>query len=233
MKRWFAITLTTALVTVQAVCSMAQVQETVFNLTPQQKFLSCFAQPGYTPTAQVIVQRGADNDVLILRAQHLKPNLGFDLFTIQNSNLLADGQINPYFTNFGLAWYQSDLTADSNGNVDIAIKTILLDQIFGFDPAVNLLPTNSFHVGIWFDDPNAAAPCGGHRETYRRPTPTPLATLSLRSRRIKLPFQAPTLGPHHRQQAACLPPNNSSLPNLGPKSSSHHEQLQPKQFCLC
>ena len=29
MKRWFAITLTTALVTVLAVCSMAQVQETV------------------------------------------------------------------------------------------------------------------------------------------------------------------------------------------------------------
>lgn len=59
------------------------------NLTPQQKFLSCFAKPGYTPTAQVIVQRGTDNDVLILRAQHLKPNLGFDLFTIQNSNLLG------------------------------------------------------------------------------------------------------------------------------------------------
>jgi hypothetical protein len=160
VKRWFAVTLTTALVTVLAVCSMAQVQETVFNLTPQQKVLSCFAQPGYTPTAQVIVQRGTDNDVLILRAHHLKPNLAFDLFTIQNSNLLADALPNPNFTNFGLAWYQSDLQADSNGNVDIAIKTILLDQIFGFDPAVGLTPTNTFHVGFWFANPEDAAPCG-------------------------------------------------------------------------
>ena len=40
---------------------------------------------------------------------------------------------------------------------------------------------------------------GGHRETYRRPTPTPLATLSLPSRRMKLPFQSPTLGAHHRR----------------------------------
>lgn len=54
MKRWFAVTLTTALVMVLAVCSVPQVQETIFNLTPQLKFLSCFAQPGYRPTAQVI-----------------------------------------------------------------------------------------------------------------------------------------------------------------------------------
>jgi hypothetical protein len=192
VKRWFAITLTAALVTVLAVCSMAQIQETVINLTPQQKFLSCFAQPGYTPTAQVIVQRGADNDVLILRAQHPKPNLGFDLFTIQNSNLLADGQINPYFTNFGLAWYQSDLTADSNGNVDIAIKTILLDQIFGFDPAVNLLPTNSFHVGIWFDDPNAAAPCGFNAN---KPTPFNGQHKAGPNAMISLPDATTDLGP--------------------------------------
>jgi len=76
---------------------------------------------------------------------------------MQNSNLLADGQVNPYFTNFGFAWYQSDLTADSNGN-----------QIVGFDPAVNLVPTNTFHVGFWFDDPNAAAACGFNAS---KPTP--------------------------------------------------------------
>ena len=54
MKRWFAVTLTTAFVMVLAVCSVPQVQETIFNLTPQLKFLSRFAQPGRTPTAQVI-----------------------------------------------------------------------------------------------------------------------------------------------------------------------------------
>jgi hypothetical protein len=54
----------------------------------------------------VIVQRGGLNDLLILHAKHLKPNTGFDLFTVQNSNLLADGTPDPNFKNFGLAWYQ-------------------------------------------------------------------------------------------------------------------------------
>ena len=192
MNRWYVATLATVLVMASAAGSMAQVQETIFDLAPQQKVLSCFAQPGYTPTAQVIVQRGTDNDVLILRAQHLKPNLGFDLFTIQNSNLLADGQLNPYFTNFGLAWYQSDLQADSNGNVDIAIKTILLDQIFGFDPAVGLAPTNTFHVGFWFDDPNAAAACGFNPA---KPTPFNGQHQAGPNAMISLPNATTNLGP--------------------------------------
>jgi hypothetical protein len=192
VKRWLTATLTAALVMALAVCSLAQVQETIFNLTPQQKFLPCFAQYGYTPSAQVIVQRGTDNDVLILRAQHLKPNLAFDLFTIQNSNLLADGQLNPNFRNFGLAWYQSDLQADSNGNVDITIKTILLDQIFGFDPAAGLLPTNTFHVGFWFNDPNAAAACGFNANN---PTPFNGQHKAGPNAMISLPDATTDLGP--------------------------------------
>ena len=139
MKRWFITALTALSLMVAVKPTWAQLQETVFDLTPQQKVLPCFAQPGYTPSATVIVQRGTDNDVLILRAQHIKPGLAFDLFTTQNTNLLADGQLNPAFTNFGLAWYQTDLEADSNGNVEATIKTILLDQIFGFDPAASLV----------------------------------------------------------------------------------------------
>lgn len=169
MKRNLIVALAVTCLIGAALPSFAQkVQETSFYLTPQQKFLPCFSQYGYNPTVQVIVQRGADNDTLILRAQHLKPNLGLDLFTIQNSNLLSNGEKNPNFTNFGLAWYQSDLKTDSNGNAEIAIKTILLDQIFGFDPATNLLPTNSLNVGLWFDNPDDAAACGFNP---KKPTP--------------------------------------------------------------
>ena len=192
VKRRSAVTLTLVFLTASALFSFGQVQETIFNLTPQQKFLPCLARPGYTPTAQVLVQRGVDNDVLILRAQNLKPNLAFDLFTIQNSNLLADGLINPNFTNFGLAWYQSDLQADSNGNVDIAIKTILLDQIFGFDPAVALTPTNTFHVGFWFNDPNAAAAC---RFNPNNPTPLNGQHKAGPNAMISLPNSVTNLGP--------------------------------------
>lgn len=161
MKRWFQILLAAVSLTVALTPSWAQVQETIFNLTPQAKFVNCLG-PGYgpAPTAEVIVQRGELNDILILRAQHLRPNLGFDLFTIQNTNLLADGLPDPNFKNFGLAWYQSDIQADANGNAEVAIKTILLDQIFGFDPTVGLAPTNTFHVGFWFNNPNDAAACG-------------------------------------------------------------------------
>jgi hypothetical protein len=86
--------------------------------------------------------------------------LGFDLFTIQNTNLLADGQPDPNFVNFGLAWYQTDVQADDDGNAEVTINTILLDQIFGFDPASSLAPTHTFHVGFWFNNPEEAAACG-------------------------------------------------------------------------
>jgi hypothetical protein len=44
---------------------------------------------------------------------------------------------------------------------------------------------------------------GGHRETHGCPAPAPLATLSRRSRRMKLQFQPPPLGAPHRLQAGC------------------------------
>jgi hypothetical protein len=146
-----------------------QVPEKVFHLVPQPKFIGCLGtSDGQTPTAQIIVQRGELNDVLILRAHHLKPNLAFDLFTIQNTNLLSDGQVDPNFKNFGLAWYQTDVQADDRGEAEVAIKTILLDQIFGFDPTANLQPTHTFHVGFWFNNPQDAAACG-----FDPATPTP------------------------------------------------------------
>lgn len=161
MKKSLMVALSAFGLGLTAMTAAAQVPETVFELVPQPKFINCLGEPyGPTPTAQVIVQRGELNDILILRAQHLKPNLGFDLFTTQSTNLLANGEVDPNFTNFGLAWYQTDVQADSEGNAEVAIKTILLDQIFGFDPAVGLLPRHTFHVGFWFNKPEDAAACG-------------------------------------------------------------------------
>jgi hypothetical protein len=126
--------------------------------------VSCLAKdpsdPKHQPTAEVSVERGDLNDTLKLRLKNIKPGLAFDLFTVQNSNKLADGSADPNFKNFGLAWYQTDVEANQNGDADVSIKTILLDQIFGFDPAANLAPTNTFNVGFWFNNPNDAAACG-------------------------------------------------------------------------
>jgi len=62
---------------------------------------------------------------------------------VQRSNQTATGGVVTGFTNFGMAWYQSDITTSASGTASVTIKTILVDQIFGFDPDVALAPTRS------------------------------------------------------------------------------------------
>jgi hypothetical protein len=179
-----------------------------FKLTVNPKFANCLAQfPGdatRAPKADVTVRRGNLNDTLTLQMHNIKPGLAFDLFTVQRSSLAAAGTPDPAFKgSFGLAWYQSDLQADENGNGEARVRTILLDQIFGFDPDVNLAPTNTFHVGFWFNNPDDAQACGFNPA---QPTPFngehragPLAMIST-------PSAATGLGP------LCLKPDTSVTP---------------------
>jgi hypothetical protein len=135
----------------------AQADTIHFKLHVNPKFAACLGKDGLTPTANVTVTRGNLKDTLVLKAKNLKPGLAFDMFTVQRSNLLSDGTPDPAFTNFGFAWYQSDVHANSDGDAQATIKTILLDQIFGFDPDLsNPNPVNTFHVGFWFNNPNDA-----------------------------------------------------------------------------
>jgi len=122
-----------------------EVTTKTFNLAPEAKFLSCFAaNVAKPPTAKVTVTRAGQRDHLVLTVSGLKPRLHFDVFTVQRSNLLANGSVDPGFTNFGLAWYQSDLNADEDGAATTSLNSIFIDQIFGFDPDVDLQPTNTF-----------------------------------------------------------------------------------------
>jgi len=176
--------------------------KTSFNLVPNSAFTQCIAADGVTPpVATVVVRRHNLNNTLAISVTGLKPNLQFDLFTVQRSPFLADGTKDPNFPGtFGLAWYQSDLDADSNGNahLDVPLRSIFLDQIFGFDGDKNpdgstiLPPVNTYHVGFWFNMPSDAAPCGFD---VTKPTPFngehragPLAMISL-------PVAATNLGP--------------------------------------
>lgn len=166
---------TTCLSLLSSAAALAQTPpaSTMFDLLPNAPFLNCFSATATSPVATVKVVRGKLNDTLTLDVSGLKPNLAFDMFTVQRSSLDATGAAIPAasFPGFGLAWYQSDVQADASGNAHVSITTILLDQIFGFDadklaatatnaaPTV-LAPTNTFHVGFWFNDPADAAPCG-------------------------------------------------------------------------
>jgi len=180
----FALALTAA---VQPLA--AKVHKATFKLYPNPPFANCF---GPNATADVTVVRGNLADTLYIKGQNFQPNLGFDLFTIQRSELLSDGQVDPNFTNFGLAWYQTDLEADQYGNFNATIHTILLDQIFGFDKDTNLAPTNALHVGFWFDNPQDAAPCGFD---VTKPTPFNGQHVAGPNAMISVPNAKTNLGP--------------------------------------
>jgi hypothetical protein len=184
---------------------MAQAKEVEFDLTPNPKFVQCLGVPnGPTPTAHVKVVRGPLADTLTITADNIRPRLAFDMFTVQRSNLKANGTVDTTVKNFGLAWYQSDLEANGAGHFQANIHTILLDQIFGFDPdQSNPSPINTFHVGFWFNNPADAQACGFD---VTQPTPFngehnagPLAMISR-------PNATTKLGP------LCTNPNTSTHP---------------------
>lgn len=156
----FAQRLLVAALAVASLSSLAAAQASVveFDLHPNPKFTACLsATGGPAPTAHVIVKRNKRNETLIIEGNNLRPGLAFDLFTVEKTNLLSDGSPNTAFNgSFGLAHYQSDLKADRQGHFKVAIRSVLLDGIFGFDPDVQLAPVNTYHVGFWFDNPNDA-----------------------------------------------------------------------------
>lgn len=139
-----------------------------FNLFVNKAFLRCVQPTGGHATASATVTRGVLNDTMTLTLQGFKPGLGFDLFTVERSNQTATGGPVTGFTNFGLAWYQSDVETNADGNGSVTVQTILFDQIFGFDPDASLTPHNTFHVGFWFDSVAEAQPCS---MTTLSPTP--------------------------------------------------------------
>ena len=147
--------------TAAAVASTSKVDSTTFQMFPQTSLVNCVTpSPGApTPQVRVTVDRGDLNDTATVRLRGFKPGLGFDLFTIQHSPQTATGapDSNP---SVGLAWYQTDLQVGQDGTGHARIRTVLLDQIFGVDKNVSLAPTNTFHLGFWFNNPSDAASCG-------------------------------------------------------------------------
>ena len=193
MKFWFSrkalVAGASLLATLGAVQAHATDQHSKhFQLVPNPKFVRCLARfpddPSRPPTADVFVTRGKLNDTMRLQLKNIQPGLGFDLFTVQNSTFKADGTPNGSSSR-GLAWYQSDIEVGSGGTASVEIQTILFDQIFGFDPDVSLAPTNTFHVGFWFDTPDDVVNCLAPGDS-NPPTPFngehnagPLAMISL------------------------------------------------------
>jgi len=138
----------------------AEAATKTFQLFPNKAFLACMAKPGFTPTVTAALTPFGQVDQIVLKLKNFKPGIAFDLFSIEKSPQQFNGQPVPSFTDFGLVWYQSDIAIKADGTGQVTLHTILADQIFGFDSAVSLAPTNTFHLGFWFNDPADAADCG-------------------------------------------------------------------------
>jgi len=157
-----------ASVALARISSAQELDQKRFELFADPAVVRCLAaypdDPSRPPSASVSVKRGRLNDRLDIQLRNIKPGLAFDMFTVEHSKFLADGKLDPDFVargkSFGLAWYQSDLEVKNNSRNVTTIQTVLVDQIFGFDPVVGLDPTNTFHVGFWFNAPEDAADCG-------------------------------------------------------------------------
>jgi hypothetical protein len=133
-----------------------------FKLAVVPQFADCLRANSYEePRVRGTVIRGKQNDTLILDMDGIKPNLTLSVFSNERSFFGPDGLKDPEFHGFGLSWYQSDLsTGKRSDDGHVRLQTVLLDESFGFDPDVNLPPTNAFHIGLWFDDPQTAVSCG-------------------------------------------------------------------------
>jgi hypothetical protein len=144
-----------------AVAATSKPERKTFSMFAQAAFVNCVKPSRHSPTPKVhvTVHRGELNDTATIDLKGFKPNLNFDLFTIQHSPQTATGAADAN-SSVGLAWYQTDLHVGRHGSGHATIRTILLDQIFGLDKDVALAPTNTFHLGFWFNNPADAHRCG-------------------------------------------------------------------------
>jgi hypothetical protein len=206
---WLARAAVVTAIAVARVGAAQEVDQKRFDLFADPAVVHCLAafpdDPSRPPSASVTVKRGKLNDRLDIQLRNIKPGLAFDMFTVEHSKFLDNGTVDPEFIarnkSFGLAWYQSDLEVKNNNRNVTTIQTVLVDQIFGFDPVVGLDPTNTFHVGFWFNAPEDAADCGftGFTPFNGEHHAGPLAMISL-------PESSTELGP------LCFNPDFSSDP---------------------
>ena len=113
-----------------AVLASTAASSSAWNGKADEAHFEMFANPGQIdclkgsdnpdrqPTVDVTVERGENNDTATLRLKNFKPDLQFDLFTVENSNQNPDGTPVAGFSNFGLAWYQSDIHVNDAGRGD-------------------------------------------------------------------------------------------------------------------
>jgi hypothetical protein len=114
-----------------------------FNLVPSSAAIKACVPHlrGY-----VTITPGSQNDVMQIHLSGAPANAGFDLFVIQQPG-----------KPFGLAWYTTDVDANSHGNAYARVQGIFDVGTFSVSqggPTTTFAPTHQHHLGLWFDSPS-------------------------------------------------------------------------------
>jgi hypothetical protein len=143
----------------------AAAQNTTFNMVRSAGAVTANCIPN--AKARVTINSLGNVEVMHIEASDLPPKTEFDAFVIQLPS-----------APFGLSWYQGDLTTDENGRgvADFigrfSIETFIVAPGSGPAPVVHTQPipdansnpatgpVHTFHVGLWFGSPEAAASAG-------------------------------------------------------------------------
>jgi hypothetical protein len=113
-----------------------------FDLVPSPGITACLPKA----SGKAVIVKGDLNDLLTVSVSDLAPDTGYDLFVIQLPN-----------KPFGIAWYQSDLQTDKNGDGSVSVRGIFNVETFSVStggPTTTFPATHQYHLGLWFNDPS-------------------------------------------------------------------------------
>jgi hypothetical protein len=117
-----------------------------------------------TATAKVRVTKLGDVEELRIAVSGMPKRSAFDLFVLQ----VPDAP-------FGMAWYQSDLRTDGNGNGFVLVRGRFNEETFSVAPGTApaphphagdatsnpaTKPLHQYHLGFWFNSPALATRAG-------------------------------------------------------------------------
>ena len=146
-----------------AMAASSKPEQTKFSMFPQPAFVNCVKPNPGLADARGDGEGGARRPQRHARPSTctgFKPNLDFDLFTIQHSPQTATGAPDAEPERRARVVPVRPARRARTASGQAKIRTILLDQIFGVDKDVALAPTNTFHLGFWFNNPADAQRCG-------------------------------------------------------------------------
>jgi len=160
MKR-FAFPMMLGLIAVFATPLIAQ-NNNIFNMVRSSGAVAAGCL--LTASGRVTISPRGPVENMHVEVNGLPPNTEFDLFVIQLPN-----------TPFGMSWYQGDIETDSTGRGvgdfigRFSLETFIVAPGVGAAPVVHAVdanmnpataPVHTFHLGLWFGSPAAAAAAG-------------------------------------------------------------------------